>query len=323
MGFRDVSGACASPGGLLFQAVARSRVEDTSFQLFCNGYAIKYDALINGTNQVNYIQNVTAINVQNGLIFANGTNFDNWVEFGSFYHSQTGGGICVDFQGNEGNTSGGTNFVMSGSCNFFPIAIHLVDQHADYISAKAENTSVITGNTSVVGGRSNGGSVQSGVGIQIDATSSSNCFQNRLISPSLAWFDTFISVSSNCMQNLIVAPDYSSAATNFTTLTDLSTTDLVIDQNQVSLGSTMHLNQGSAGTLGLGGIAGTGTTSSSLLTVSFNASYNMVPVCVVTVVSGGTSTYAAWISSISVSGMVIKANSPSVQVNWSCVGNPN
>ena len=211
MGFRDVSGVCASPGGLLFQNVTRSRLQDVGFREFCNGYAVKYDGLGSGVNQFNYLENLTAIDDKNGIVFTGGANFDNWVEFGTFYHSQTGGGMCVDFQGNQGLGSGGTNFVMSGSCNFFPIAVHMVDQHAEFISTKAENTAGNGPmNNNTVGGLSMTGTWQSGVGIQVDASPNGNCVQNRLISPVLAWFDTFLSISANCSSDLVIVPSYSS-----------------------------------------------------------------------------------------------------------------
>ena len=56
VGFRDVSGVCGSPGALLFQNVARSRLEDVGFGEFCNGYAVRYDGLTGGVNQFNYLR---------------------------------------------------------------------------------------------------------------------------------------------------------------------------------------------------------------------------------------------------------------------------
>jgi hypothetical protein len=307
LGFRDVSGVCASPGGILFQNVARSRLEDVSFREFCNGYAVKYDALVTGVNQFNYVENITAIDVQNGIVFADGTNFDNWVEFGTFYHSQTGGGVCIDFQGNQGGNAGGTNFVMSGSCNFFPIAVHLVDQHSDFISTKAENTSMIGNN--VVGGASS--SAQSGVGIQIDGTANSTCFQNRLISPVLGFFDTPIVVGTNCTNNMVVGASYAPSST-LSPVSDGGTGNIIWDQFGLHFGAKAHMH---ASGVDVGGFQT--TSAGGTYTVGFGTPYVNTPYCVATPLSSAT----IWLTSLSPSGFVVNTTPGNVGFNYLCVGN--
>jgi hypothetical protein len=315
LGFRDVSGVCSSPGGLLFQNVARSRLEDVSFREFCNGYAVRFDGLGSGANQFNYIENMTATDVQNGVVFTGGKNYDNWVEFGTFYHSQTGGGACVDFQGNQGGNSGGTNFVMSGSCNFFPIAIHLADQHSDFISTKAENTSAMGANA--VGGPSGAGAfaANSGVGIQIDgsANSSSPCFQNRMISPVLGTFDSPITIGASCNNNMVVGGSY---APPTATVTDNGTGDILWDQNGLhfSYGGHMHTS-----TPDVGGKGTTSSGSSGTSPVSFNVPYtNNPPFCVATALSTSAT---VWITVLSASGFTVNTTPGGTKFNYLCIGN--
>jgi hypothetical protein len=308
LGFRDVSGVCSSPGGLLFQNVARSRLEDVGFREFCNGYAVRYDALGIGDNQFNYLQNITAIDVQNGIVFANGKNYDNWVEFGTFYHAQTGGGICVDFQANQGGNSGGTNFVMSGSCNFFPIAIHLADQHSDFISTKAENTSATPANA--VGGPSGSGTAyaaNSGAGVQIDGSATSTCFQNRLISPVLGYFDTPITIGANCSNNIVVAGSYAPPAT----VVDKGTYDITLDQNGLYLGAFNHIRTTSTD------LAGTGATTGTTAAVVFTNPYTNTPYCVVTPLLLMSS---VWITNPLNTGFTVNSSPANRAFTYMCIG---
>jgi len=335
LGFRDVSGACASPGGLLFQNVARSRVENVSFREFCNGYAIRYDGSLSGApggvNQFNLVNNVTAIDVQSGVEFGNGMNYDNWIQFGTFYHSQTGGGICVDFQSNQGSNSGGTNFIMPGSCNFFPVAVRLIDQHADYIGAKAENTSL--GGNNVVGGLSTntitGPTYQSGVGIQIEGSPAGSstpapCKQNRLISPVLGEFDVAISLGANCASDLVIARTYSAEvnAGYYTEIVDSGSGDIILDHNGLTFGAGTsgaggHINQASNSVAG-SSATNTGGTAS----ITFVTPYNSAPLCVVSAVGTAGSVYVN--STLSTYSTLVVGSSPgSVNFNYLCVGNPN
>jgi hypothetical protein len=208
---------------------------------------------------------------------------------------------------------------MSGSCNFFPIAIHTVDQHADFISTKAENTSGGGGN--VVGGPSNATSpaAQSGVGIQIDGSGTSSCFQNRLISPVLGFFDTAIAISANCMSNMTVGATY---ASNFPTLpasvppptVDSGLGDMILDQNGFHLGKYTHLTASGAD------VAGTATTTSgSIFPLTFDTNFNMTPVCTPTATSNAT----MWVTGAGVSGVTFNSSAPGVTFNYHCIGNPN
>ncbi|HEY6270414.1 MAG TPA: hypothetical protein VIX19_00270 [Terriglobales bacterium] len=162
-------------------------------------------------NQYNYLLDLTGLDVKTAVLFLGGTSSSNWIEGGNLVGSQVGGGACIDFQPDAGNSSG-HNYIHYPQCNYFPTGIHLFDQNTDDVFFHAENTAQ---NGPGSGGSGIIGSAPTGTGLLAEATVSGICLDNQIAQTSFTSFVTGINVSTSlCSHTVITSPAYSNISTH-------------------------------------------------------------------------------------------------------------
>jgi|SRR5215831_2341707 len=179
-------------GAVWLKNEARVQIDDVSCINWTKGYCLHFDAGANGQwSQFDSIYFLNAVNVNWAILADDGRQSDFNVFGGNFISANLGGGVCVDLQSGGSFGGGGNSAFWRFHCNYFPLAIHTVDNNVnEFVGIHAEQTITLdppacVGIQCVLIGSNN-----TGTGILLEGTvaGGGRCQSNQFIGGSLTGF---------------------------------------------------------------------------------------------------------------------------------------